>query len=543
MTTESFLVVTDTPSIKQFVFGTDTLAEIRGASALLDRLNRRDTHARLQGALGRAGGRIETVYANGGSGQFLVEGSSEEEVRRAVVSLNGYYRQETGGEVKLAFGLSPLGPARGYREAVRTAHFQMRTQREMTAVCRSTAMLPFMKECRSASHLPASSPTPWGNEGVLLLSHASRRKREVSRRAREFGVWREWMQHLDHAGPWPDEDRWDRLRCVDFTEIGERAVRRGYIGLIYADGNAMGRLVQELDSPDVCHQFSLIVDSSIREACFSALDSACGREIAAVREAVEQDEPVRPLPADILLLGGDDLLALLPAHRALSFAVGVTEQFERLTQSKIAALTGRTKAFFRQRLGDQGLTISCGVAIGRANYPFYLLLDLAEALLKNAKRAGSRDKEKPEHCWAPAYVDFHVVAGASSHELKHLREDDYFTETAARRTLRPVSRDQLIKLCEGVGLLRQGQFPQSKLHDLLTAALNRSPVQAQRLVREVFSRCQKKEQQEALWQAVGKLCPNGHKLNFPWYENADEQTTAVADLVEAFDLFPRKENA
>ena len=34
-----FLVQIDTPGIKQFIFGTDALAEIRGASALLDRLN------------------------------------------------------------------------------------------------------------------------------------------------------------------------------------------------------------------------------------------------------------------------------------------------------------------------------------------------------------------------------------------------------------------------------------------------------------------------------------------------------------------------
>ncbi len=48
-----FLVVIDTPGIKQFVFGTDALAEIRGASALLDRLNRRETQERLNDMLAR----------------------------------------------------------------------------------------------------------------------------------------------------------------------------------------------------------------------------------------------------------------------------------------------------------------------------------------------------------------------------------------------------------------------------------------------------------------------------------------------------------
>ena len=42
-----------------------------------------------------------------------------------------------------------------------------------------------------------------------------------------------------------------------------------------------------------------------------------------------------PLAADILLLGGDDLLVALPAHRALDFALQVTKVFEHLTQEKI----------------------------------------------------------------------------------------------------------------------------------------------------------------------------------------------------------------
>lgn len=547
MTADSFILVTDTPSVKQFVFGTDALAEIRGASALLDRLNRRDTVAELQKCLAAVDGRVDKVYANGGSGQFLIRGASEEHVRSAVRQLNRQYREKTGGEVRLSSGLARFGEARGYQEAVRAAHLQMRSQRETAFRCRSTPLLPFIKECRSASHLPACCGMPWGNEGVLLLSDASRRKRDAGRRSREAGVWREWMQHLAGSGPWPDENQWERLRCDDFNDMGEQALRRGYVGLIYADGNAMGRLVQELDSVEACRQFSDIVDSSIREACFVALASTCHREVARMREAAARNGPARSLPADVLLLGGDDLLVLLPADRALPFALKVTEEFEKSTRSKIGALTGDASAFFAKRLEGRGLTISCGVAIGRSNYPFYLLLDLAEMLLKNAKRAGSEAKQQTVRYGAPAYIDFHVVSGASSYELKQVRADDYFAETPssghpASRTFRPMSFRQAILLKEGVGRLRKAGFPRSKLHDLLTAALTPSPVQAQQLVREVFSRCRKPEQRDALWQAVARLCPGDCTLDFPWYEQAGARTTAVADLAEAFDLFPQGEH-
>ena len=72
MPSERFLVVTDTPGIKQFVFGTDALSEVRGASALLDRLNRHRTEPALRDNL-PAGATCKTVFANGGTGQFIVD--------------------------------------------------------------------------------------------------------------------------------------------------------------------------------------------------------------------------------------------------------------------------------------------------------------------------------------------------------------------------------------------------------------------------------------------------------------------------------------
>src|SRR5437588_3585775 len=67
------LVALDTNHIKQYVFATDKLKEIRGASSILDNLNRRvmqriaddkEFHARK-------------VYTNGGAGLFLVDGDKE----------------------------------------------------------------------------------------------------------------------------------------------------------------------------------------------------------------------------------------------------------------------------------------------------------------------------------------------------------------------------------------------------------------------------------------------------------------------------------
>ena len=197
---------------------------------------------------------------------------------------------------------------------------------------------------------------------------------------------------------------------------------------------------------------------SIRQACFTALSEVCRNEIETVRDAVERDANINQLPADILLLGGDDLLVALPADRALDFTMRITDLFEHLTRERIAELqNSEVREFFHAQLGrDKGFTISCGVAIVKSTYPFYLARDLAEQLMNNAKRAApGLDGTNP----VPARIDFHVVTGANSHVLDQVRRDDYRVDTRAVRTLRPLTRDQLKALQASVRKLRQVPIP------------------------------------------------------------------------------------
>jgi hypothetical protein len=66
-----FLVVIETQRVKGYLFASPKLRETRGASLLLDRLNRRETQA----VLDRTGGRA--IYLGGGSGKVLFEDGEE----------------------------------------------------------------------------------------------------------------------------------------------------------------------------------------------------------------------------------------------------------------------------------------------------------------------------------------------------------------------------------------------------------------------------------------------------------------------------------
>lgn len=538
------LVLLDTPSIKRYVFGTDTLREIRGASALLDQLNRIDTERQLQQALPEGAG-LEKVYANGGTAQFLLHNCEAEQAREACRAVVRRFMEATAGDVQPVFGVAALGAGRPYRSAVNDAFLELRSQRELSTIHRSAQLMPLVAECASASHLPASKLVPIGGDSPRRLSRSSHNKEVRGRSARKAGVWSAWMRHLASGGPWPAEEDaeqgWDALRCSNISDIGESSRKAGHIGLVYADGNAMGRVVQQLDSPEKCRVFSETVDRSIRHACFAALESACAAEIEKTRRAAEAGGGLRPLPADILLLGGDDLLVVVPADRAIDFAAVAANEFERLTAERLAGLSAdESRDFFQKQVGQQGFTISCGVAIARSSYPFYLLLDLAEDLLANAKRRGTMVVPTDAPTAPPAHIDFHVVAGANSLRLEQFRSEDYHTDSDFPRTLRPLSLAQLGLLRSSIANLRSVNFPRSKLHALLEAALLESDVQAERAIRDIWGRCKASDhrnERQALWGAVESLRPGEARFDFPWFISNGKRTLALADIVEAFDLF------
>ena len=537
MSRQCFLIVIDTPSVKRYVFGTDPLNEVRGASVRLDWLNREEIERVLREHAGSTN--VEKIYANGGSAQFLVHQCCERTVDAACRGVVRHLREQTGGEVRAVYGIAPLADDASYSCAVGKAHFRLRCRRDFAGGYHSTPTMPAIMECESASHLPAVHRLSRGAEGTQTLSAASWQKAQDGQQARTRGPWEGWMRHLQSTGPWPPHERWQELRCPVITDLGEHSSWRNYIGIVYADGNAMGKVVQDLDTPGTCRRFSTIVDDSIREACFSALGRVTEAEIECVRQAIDKGDCLPPLPADILLLGGDDLLVAVPADRALDFALQVADEFERLTREKIVSVQDAdVRRFFEDRLGDRGFTVSCGVAIARGTYPFYLSLDLAEALLKNAKRAPRVVARSGTH--DSARIDFHIVAGATSHALDQVRRRTFRVTTDAIRTLRPFNRPQLRTLRHSVQELRKVGLASSKLHQLREASLSANATLAERDIRDIFARCrhgEERSERRALWNAVRHLCPEDYEFDFPWFRNANNRILCIADIVDAFRLF------
>lgn len=402
MSANRFVVVFDFPGIKEYVFGTDRLVEIRGASALLDRLNREDIPSIIAKRLVPPQYSQHCVFAGGGAAQFILD-APEGTLCDLIRELQGHVHRESGGYLRLVAGSARLEGS--YASALQQAFFELdRQKRQQMFGPEPVIHCGLIRECDSCSSM-ASEISKYAGE-IRLLCRSCFLK---TRQGWQKGHWKAFSRYLEQQGVPPETI--DHLRPDDFEQVGARCcAKSGYTAVVYGDGNAMGKLVKAIDTDARFRLFSETVSQSLQEACHEALWTCC--------------HPVKEkIPADILLLGGDDIIVYLAADTAMPFAIELAKRFESKTKDRI----GRDP-FFANLLQGRGLTISLGIAYGRSHTPIAILVDQAEELLKSAKQKGTA--MAPSEFYAPACIDFHLASRCNQLHVKDSRTHHLMLKTA-----------------------------------------------------------------------------------------------------------------
>lgn len=117
------LVCFDTDRIKEYVFATDKLREVRGASWLLTELNER---AELERLVRSVCPESEIVFAAGGAAVLLAP--SKEKAEEVIDAVEGSYRRKTfaGSITGAAIPLAPATKTEGFGKRVRMAWLKLR---------------------------------------------------------------------------------------------------------------------------------------------------------------------------------------------------------------------------------------------------------------------------------------------------------------------------------------------------------------------------------------------------------------------------------
>ncbi len=471
-----YVAVLETPSVKKYVFGSDKLTEIRGASALLDHLNRNELPDILEPA--------EKVYANGGSGQFIFD-MPQEEVVKKLKQAQKRYIDATNGGTTLVWGIAEYESEFSYQQSVSRAYADMHRRRFGGVNISHLIGMPLIKICESCRQNPVSKLEKYPERNWLCSVCAV--KREYAHESKQIGVWKEFISF----------SKLDR----QIKPAKTLADIKPKLALVYADGNAMGKRIRSLKSPEEYKLFSETVDNAIRKACFKGL-----------RPVVEKNLTTEDIhvPTDILLLGGDDLVVVLPAEDALEFAYTVTTSFESKTQETL----------------KKKVTLSIGVIVGGPTYPFPFMLDFAEQLLRSAKeKATSVDSEEP-----PSVVDFHIATSSNSLDIYTARNEYGLDCDEYKRTKRPYVVQDLELLFRIKRQLSESKFPKSRLNSLYNALFG-TYKQAAYHTRKIWvtGRSNVRKKLTSILQQAGCF------ENMPWSAQKD---TIITELVEFYDYLP-----
>lgn len=164
------------------------------------------------------------------------------------------------------------------------------------------------------------------------------------------------------------------------------------IAVVHIDGNDIGKRVAACKSLQSYQEFSTALTTITKEATRHAIQhfdkTICDGDL------YQNKLPLRPI-----VLGGDDLTIIIDAKYALSFVNDYVTHFRKLSaeQSYRAALHGRMEA-------------SAGVAFVKSKSPFAGNYHLSESLCSYAKNVlRERGKRGSNDIYTPSAVAFHRV--------------------------------------------------------------------------------------------------------------------------------------
>ncbi len=490
----------DTDRIKEYVFETGTLKEIRGASALLDRLNR-EVMPKVVGG--------EKIYANGGGGLFLVD---ENQASQAIHNVTNRYHQETHSASITGVTLKSQGDVDLQSEITRlgyTLRFNKdRCSEEVMPITHS-----FLRFCDSCGTRYSQVTF----QGELLCSSCHRKRQEDEHVKENIS---QWTVAPDTANT---NQLWGRLleefqkhnprllgheRPEDFNEIGALSRPQGYMGLIYADGDAMGRVIETISTRENMRKFSEAVDISIYQAVGEAaakyMEPQIGNHI---------------WPFDILLLGGDDLVMVTQAQSAIQVALSIVSRFSELTNDK----------------WHTPLALSACVVLAHVKYPFGSMLSLAESGLKFAKKEAAKRRQKGS-VTDGGLINFLVANSADhldfrQHYNEVLQEKDS-ESNILYRTQRPYSTAELTSLISQIQQLKQAGVPRGRLEDLRSTVFKRRREGSMEGLMSVI-RTQRKHRDPLFCLMGGDL---KDRLTIPWKRRGDNWVSPILDVAELYDF-------
>ncbi|MGB7442192.1 MAG: type III-B CRISPR-associated protein Cas10/Cmr2 [Coleofasciculaceae cyanobacterium] len=270
-------------------------------------------------------------------------------------------------------------------------------------------------------------------------------------------------------------------------EISNASKPNGFVAYIYADGNNMGGYIQKIKTPEEYKDFSKDIfdatEKSVYEAFVKHLRPHKLKNLTDPDNKNRNDRWIHPF--EIITIGGDDVMLIVPADQALAITQTIGEEFEKrllkpeqqhrytANESYNPKLVHRYQSqnHEKQPSGSNQckLSMSIGVLITAENTPIYYAEDLTNQLLKSAKK---RSKDLKKDGYYGGTVDFLVMKSVTmiSSNINEFRSQALTKYGLRNQKLKlyaaPYTLHELGGLLDTAKALKESGFPRSQLYQI-----------------------------------------------------------------------------
>lgn len=484
-----YIVTVETVKIKDFLFSTNKLRIIRGASYLLDYLNQVVVPEILKsnGVKGE-----DIIYVGAGNAKFFVD--DEDTAKNIAKEVKRVYKKEApNSKVVVSYIETEYRIGKDNSKNKRKIWEDIDKLAQNTAVEKSKGFpmmnLDFIgvEKCEICGKNSAQISVEnlerdlediglIVKEGEVILDNYSLRIPALREQIKDLTgttgdnkgiICEECLRKLIFSNRVKDIESEKKISFYNYvkdefkdielgTEISDYENGKSFIGFMYSDGDGLGDFLKNISQKfkndksssnveekylEFLKEFSEILDKNTKEALIDTIKD------------IFQGKENKRIIGEFLIVGGDDVCAVFNPELVLE----LSEKFQKIFEEKMKKYISKTKA------NDSKITSSSGVIIAKSKTPAFQLFDQALKLQKLAKA------KRYEHNAQTGFIDFQVIGSEGCVDIDAFRkkidfENNRVMERAYAINIEGNSKVKNIeKLFETIKELKKIKFPKNKL--------------------------------------------------------------------------------
>ncbi|MGL5904095.1 MAG: Cas10/Cmr2 second palm domain-containing protein [Cetobacterium sp.] len=544
-----YLVSVETVKIKDFIFNTNKLKTIRGASFLLDYLNQvvvtdilKKNHVEDK----------DVLYIAAGNAKFYCK--DKEVAKKIEIEIREAYNN-FAPDSKLAISYIDAG-----NEKVWVAMDKLAKETNIVknkGFSKINLDLPFIQRCDICCENPVEIKKenfnetlknyvknfePYlereksknnANEKLKTLNDRYKIESQIFDKDKISGICpscfakyiaanliKEDFQEIGFYSDFKKEFK-DEFKPVDSLE--EYKLKKSFIGFMYSDGDSVGEFLKnakenfqdEAKYKEFIKTFSVTLDKHTKGSLIEVLKE--------LREENKLDEHF----GEFLIVGGDDVCAVFPGDIVMEVSTRFQERFN-----------DKMKDYYKTcnfKKNGSNITSSGGVVIAKAKTPMYYLFDQSLTLQKNAKKKRYETYENKNVEFKNGFIDFAVIGSEGTVNIAEFRKR---IKNLIQRPYSIEDIDSCKKINSLVQLiedLKTSNFPKNKLRMYydLKVEIEKNPNKSIENLFSLINTIVKldSEQKELILSWIGK-----ENLNNSQEDTLKNILNNIFDVIELYDF-------